>query len=577
MKINKFNEYLNKGFVRMFTVMFLVVMFTSEKVFASELSDRIDKILNNFQNRLPINEQRLDYLQYGSGMRTKDGLPAVKALQQMLKDSGIDKDLEVDGKFGRDTMEALKDFQTSRGLTPDGVMGPRTSAELRGSIAPEVAKTATDQMIQAAPTAVARAEDVHTNASAGNVGGQVDSLTREIDENINSLEDLANELRNDPGNSDLLNSYNDAVKSIAGKVGDLERAGGNTDSAIDRLEQVDKSFEGNNSGQVANAENIPKSLEVPTVSEPRFNIPEQQSYSDWVKEMVDDMKSITTKAIENAENAIENVENAARDIFNDMFQPSESPTQESPTSDLSEYTDYPVEMKNNFDSLSKDMDSLFRSVEANNSLVGGTLKDIETRIGKLHQAEEAQLGKEADEVRQSLNNNDQILKSLEDKIAKMDPSDPVTQDLQGKADMLREALDEAKKAVDIAQYGDPSKQGGKEKEEDKFVFQCEDPKDCKKKPSKLILRCTEGEATSCTRVIQEAGETGGSAPGKETVVTPGVEGPATPRFLAKDEDVVLNTKTGKYELKSGKGTKVGPNDNDVVGKPPEYVPDPASP
>jgi hypothetical protein len=122
--------------------------------------------------------------------------------------------------------------------------------------------------------------------------------------------------------------------------------------------------------------------------------------------MVDDMKSITTKAIENAENAIENVENAARDIFNDMFQPSESPTQESPTSDLSEYTDYPVEMKNNFDSLSKDMDSLFRSVEANNSLVGGTLKDIETRIGKLHQAEEAQLGKEADEVRQSLNNPD---------------------------------------------------------------------------------------------------------------------------------------------------------------------------
>ena len=58
----------------------------------------------------------------------------VKSVQEYLKDeSGAD--LKIDGIFGSETEKAVKDFQKSHGLTADGVVGPKTLAEL-GVIAP---------------------------------------------------------------------------------------------------------------------------------------------------------------------------------------------------------------------------------------------------------------------------------------------------------------------------------------------------------------------------------------------------------------------------------------------------------
>ena len=52
----------------------------------------------------------------------------VKALQRALRQVGYD--LEIDGIFGRITLECVKSFQGTHGLTRDGIVGPKTWAAL---------------------------------------------------------------------------------------------------------------------------------------------------------------------------------------------------------------------------------------------------------------------------------------------------------------------------------------------------------------------------------------------------------------------------------------------------------------
>ncbi len=57
----------------------------------------------------------------------------VMALQQMLSEAlGIT--LTADGVFGAQTRAAVVDFQSRHGLTPDGMVGPKTMAALRGEV-----------------------------------------------------------------------------------------------------------------------------------------------------------------------------------------------------------------------------------------------------------------------------------------------------------------------------------------------------------------------------------------------------------------------------------------------------------
>jgi uncharacterized protein (TIGR02594 family) len=55
------------------------------------------------------------------------GSEAVRRIQQALKDKGFDPG-EVDGIWGRNTIAAVKQFQTQQGLEVDGVVGPQTTA-----------------------------------------------------------------------------------------------------------------------------------------------------------------------------------------------------------------------------------------------------------------------------------------------------------------------------------------------------------------------------------------------------------------------------------------------------------------
>ena len=54
----------------------------------------------------------------------KEG-PEVRAVQQLLKNK-FGYNITIDGKFGPETISAVKSFQTSKGLVSDGIVGPKT-------------------------------------------------------------------------------------------------------------------------------------------------------------------------------------------------------------------------------------------------------------------------------------------------------------------------------------------------------------------------------------------------------------------------------------------------------------------
>ena len=80
----------------------------------------------------------------------------VQLLQQALGS------IKVDGVFGEETEEAVRAFQTSRGLTVDGVVGPLTSAALRN----QTATTATLQSFHNALPGEAPSTNTQSTAAA---------------------------------------------------------------------------------------------------------------------------------------------------------------------------------------------------------------------------------------------------------------------------------------------------------------------------------------------------------------------------------------------------------------------------
>ncbi|MDD3345388.1 MAG: peptidoglycan-binding domain-containing protein [Candidatus Omnitrophica bacterium] len=56
--------------------------------------------------------------------------PTVKQIQKALKNAGYNPG-SIDGKFGRQTREAIKDYQKANNLKPDGKVGKKTWKSLR--------------------------------------------------------------------------------------------------------------------------------------------------------------------------------------------------------------------------------------------------------------------------------------------------------------------------------------------------------------------------------------------------------------------------------------------------------------
>jgi len=55
-----------------------------------------------------------------------------RQIQEALAAAGFNPG-EIDGIWGRRTMRAVREFQSARGLDPDGIVGPRTLAALSGA------------------------------------------------------------------------------------------------------------------------------------------------------------------------------------------------------------------------------------------------------------------------------------------------------------------------------------------------------------------------------------------------------------------------------------------------------------
>ena len=66
------------------------------------------------------------------GAAGRRGRPSVREIQLALKRQGYDPG-PIDGKMGAQTKAAIKAFQRSHGLEPDGVVGRKTWARLRGA------------------------------------------------------------------------------------------------------------------------------------------------------------------------------------------------------------------------------------------------------------------------------------------------------------------------------------------------------------------------------------------------------------------------------------------------------------
>lgn len=115
----------------------------------------------------------------------------VKLLQQALGN------VTVDGVYGSETEEAVRNFQSSKGLTVDGIVGPQTSAALRGgsaafadnfkasSISSESSSSSGEEDAEASsetgsPSPVARLQKALKLSPDGDFGPQTEAAVRRL-------------------------------------------------------------------------------------------------------------------------------------------------------------------------------------------------------------------------------------------------------------------------------------------------------------------------------------------------------------------------------------------------------------
>jgi peptidoglycan hydrolase-like protein with peptidoglycan-binding domain len=89
-------------------------------------------------------------IQRGEMVRNGSEGAAVREAQTLLKAHGFDPG-RVDGDMGRNTTDAVRRFQTSRGIRVDGVIGPETMRELRTPTTGVDRRTGTDRGVTAPP------------------------------------------------------------------------------------------------------------------------------------------------------------------------------------------------------------------------------------------------------------------------------------------------------------------------------------------------------------------------------------------------------------------------------------------
>ena len=98
------------------------------------IDKNILKQLEDSRRTKEILESKNEYALKSKDTKQKDAKdsgfkPNSRDIQIALKNAGFDPG-SLDGKIGPKTRQAIKDFQKSKGLVPDGVVGPKTWASL---------------------------------------------------------------------------------------------------------------------------------------------------------------------------------------------------------------------------------------------------------------------------------------------------------------------------------------------------------------------------------------------------------------------------------------------------------------
>ncbi|NEP61024.1 MAG: hypothetical protein F6K31_29260, partial [Symploca sp. SIO2G7] len=88
-----------------------------------------------YGNTIDLNEDPSILDASSQNLRIGDRGKTVRILQEKLNKAGFTT--KVDGIFGKDTKQAVRGFQKSQNLSPDGIVGPETSALLLGNVAPD--------------------------------------------------------------------------------------------------------------------------------------------------------------------------------------------------------------------------------------------------------------------------------------------------------------------------------------------------------------------------------------------------------------------------------------------------------
>ena len=108
------------------------------------LAEQRDQELAQLREELESERQARHVLEQRLGGKaaaapSSAGGMTVREVQQALKQAGFDPG-PIDGKMGRKTRAALRDFQQAQGLAADGRIGPHTLAKLKPYMTPPTAR-----------------------------------------------------------------------------------------------------------------------------------------------------------------------------------------------------------------------------------------------------------------------------------------------------------------------------------------------------------------------------------------------------------------------------------------------------
>ncbi len=139
----------------------------------------------------------------------------ISQLQEMLKGQGLE--LAVDGKFGPETQNAVREYQRQNGLKVDGIVGPETQGALNGmrgesSAEPMSPDTAVDQANPVAPTP--------NNPADGNAAGSLEGLPPRADDALSGSQFMES-IRNLPPGAERNRAILDEI--LSGNIPDSSR------------------------------------------------------------------------------------------------------------------------------------------------------------------------------------------------------------------------------------------------------------------------------------------------------------------------------------------------------------------